>query len=268
MLLRLTLIAALLVMFLSAALVTTAAAVAAAFPRTELAFVGFETGDADIFVYDAAHGLRHNLTANPAYDLSPVWSPDGNQIAFVSDRDGGLQIFVMDASGGDVRRLTPDGLAFEYPRWTADGERLVLMARGETLPDLFIVNADGSGFELIAEQSWDTRDVMMELGINMQPLTDPLSPAGSGYLTVALTGGDWGLFLSRNEGEHSDLLASLGRLQGRNSPVSWSPDGQHIAFVSSMDGQVDLYLIAAEPGAQPLRLTNDRANEISPVWRP
>ena len=40
-------------------------------------------------------GLR-NLTAHPAQDTSPAWSPDGKKLAFVSTRDGGSDVYVVE----------------------------------------------------------------------------------------------------------------------------------------------------------------------------
>jgi len=44
------------------------------------------------------------LTANPARDTSPVWSPDGKWIAFLSRREGDeqTQIYLISPEGGRV----------------------------------------------------------------------------------------------------------------------------------------------------------------------
>jgi TolB protein len=47
----------------------------------------------------------------------------------------------------------------------------------------------------------------------------------------------------------------------------WSPDGQHIAFVSDRDGFYNLYVSDAQ-GNDIRRLINTDANHYSPVWSP
>jgi TolB protein len=51
-------------------------------------------------------------------------------------------------------------------------------------------------------------------------------------------------------------------------PVSWSPDGRWLLFASDRDGNWNLYLVEAVSGRQPIRLTNDPADEREPIWSP
>jgi hypothetical protein len=48
---------------------------------------------------------RLNLSANPANDALPTFSPDGRHIAFVSDRSGAWAIWVMNPDGSGQARL-------------------------------------------------------------------------------------------------------------------------------------------------------------------
>ncbi|MBU7017225.1 MAG: PD40 domain-containing protein, partial [Theionarchaea archaeon] len=48
------------------------------------------------------------LSDDPANDIDPAWSPDGQKILFVSDRTGANAIFVMNADGTNQRGLTSD----------------------------------------------------------------------------------------------------------------------------------------------------------------
>jgi len=54
----------------------------------------------DLWVVSAKGGKADRITNNDAYDVSPVWSPDGKNIAFASDRHGNMDIFIMSSKGG------------------------------------------------------------------------------------------------------------------------------------------------------------------------
>lgn len=60
----------------------------------------------DIYKVDANGGRASLLTLHDAYDVNPVWSPDGKMMAFASDRFGNKDVFVMSADGGEPKRLT------------------------------------------------------------------------------------------------------------------------------------------------------------------
>ena len=60
----------------------------------------------DLWVVSAKGGKADRITSNDAYDVSPVWSPDGKNIAFGSDRHGNMDIFIISSKGGTPRRLT------------------------------------------------------------------------------------------------------------------------------------------------------------------
>lgn len=60
----------------------------------------------DIYTVPVNGGRAVQITTNPAYDTTPLWSPDGKQIAFASDRMGSLDIYIVSKDGGEPRRLT------------------------------------------------------------------------------------------------------------------------------------------------------------------
>ena len=74
----------------------------------------------DIFTVPAAGGTAQQLTASPAYDTAPCWSPDGSHIAFSSHRDGSTDVFVMPSTGGTARRLTTNSLGETPMGWLND----------------------------------------------------------------------------------------------------------------------------------------------------
>ena len=51
-------------------------------------------------------GDLERVTAGPARDIYPTWSPDGQRLAFASDRSGSWDVHVVDLASGEVTRLT------------------------------------------------------------------------------------------------------------------------------------------------------------------
>jgi len=68
-----------------------------------------ESGNADIWVYDAVHDRRRQLTTDARDDFNPTSSPDGT-IVFASERSGASGLWAMsDAGETSVRQLTTGG---------------------------------------------------------------------------------------------------------------------------------------------------------------
>ncbi len=53
-----------------------------------IAFSARIDGNWDLYAVDAATGARTRLTADPAEDRDPAYSPDGRQLALASRRGG------------------------------------------------------------------------------------------------------------------------------------------------------------------------------------
>ena len=65
----------------------------------------------------------------------------------------------------------------------------------------------------------------------------------------------------------SGKLISWPRYTGTNSSPAWSPDGANIMFMSSMQGNPDIYVSDAN-GGRPKRITFAMGVNTSPVWNP
>jgi TolB protein len=78
-------------------------------------------GNFEIYVISRdGRNLRY-LTANPADDEAPTWSPDSARLAFVSNRGSGNEpfssIYMMDATGENVSPLTDSNAESQSPVW-------------------------------------------------------------------------------------------------------------------------------------------------------
>src|SRR5262245_27983660 len=105
---------------LTLALTLLPSAAAATKPSGRIVFVSSRTdnGNADIFSADVGGEHAVNLTADPAPDRSPSWSPDGSQIAFASRREQNWDLYAMRADGSGLRRLTDDPSYDGDPAWS------------------------------------------------------------------------------------------------------------------------------------------------------
>ena len=120
-------------------------------PGTEIAFYSLrDDGNQEIYVMDADGSNQTRLTYDSASDISPRWSPDGNQIAFVSgsrlNGNWDWDIYVMNADGSGRTRLT-DGILGSDPTWSPDGKRI---AFGRNMK-IYVMNVDGSDLRYLTE---------------------------------------------------------------------------------------------------------------------
>jgi dipeptidyl aminopeptidase/acylaminoacyl peptidase len=82
----------------------------------------------DIWTVDAQDGKPPvRLTADPASDTSPVWSPDGATIYFLSSRSGSSQVWRMPgAAAGEATQVTKYPLDVGAFALSPDGRQLAV----------------------------------------------------------------------------------------------------------------------------------------------
>ena len=68
----------------------------------EIAF----TYKGNIYIVDADGGQARQITTNPAYDTTPIWTPDGQNIVFCSTREKSKDVFMIPAKGGKPVRIS------------------------------------------------------------------------------------------------------------------------------------------------------------------
>ncbi len=129
-----------------------------------LAFANTREGNAEIYVMElpvpfnaprTSKNRAKRLTFSLGDDISPSWSPTGDQMAFVSDRGGSPQIYVMNSDGSHVRRLTFEGSYNTSPAWSPKGDWIAFTCRRDEFLKLCMVSPDGQRFLQITDGPWD-----------------------------------------------------------------------------------------------------------------
>jgi TolB protein len=210
---------------------------------------------ADIRVANADGSGARDLAAGPAFELSPVWSPDGARVAFLADDEDGFarDVYVIDAGGANQRKVV-DGHTTTSVSWSPDGETLAF-----TDYDVYVVGADGSGERRVLRGYWE----------NVSWSPDGSRLLLSGFPAGSANSASFDLWTVRPDG--TDLI----QLTDDEAPdifPSWSPDGRQIAFQRNEgsddpDYPYDVYVMNAD-GTGLRRVTVWQGFDGVPVWSP
>jgi len=117
-----------------------------------IAFTSDRTGNYDIYVARSDGTGVTDLTNNPKYSKSPVWSPDGNNIAFTRYKNATVPaIYVMHPDGTNLRQVSEDGISVYT--WSPDSQKIAYLdsqpedpavVGGPAKMSLKIVDMDGN----------------------------------------------------------------------------------------------------------------------------
>lgn len=192
-------------------------------------------GQWDIFAQRVGGTLATNLTANPAEDTQPAYSPNGQRIAFYSARGGG-GLYLMGESGETPHRLVA-GKAF-HPAWSPDSQELLyteetIQAPFDRAPTsthpCWVLNVATQQKRLVsthdvAQPQWSPnghRIAYWGARPNAQRDIWTMTPDGQSVVEVTNDAAlDW-------------------------NPV-WSPDGRYLYFISDRGGTFNLWRIAVD----------------------
>jgi Tol biopolymer transport system component len=246
-------------------------------------------GNWEIYSINTDGSDLKRLTDNGVNDGLPTFSPNGRFIAFVSDEGGKWAIWAMNADGSGRRKLfdlnggygrgetydwtteriswAPSAIPAPTPTPTATPTvavsfpptgRLLFARRIEGDTYLYIMGGDGSApgrftdnllGDPKADYSWVTK-----------------------RFVFTRKGEHWQIYVMDEGGTN---LRNVSNNEWNDSAPAWSPNGKRVAFTSDRDGNVEIYVMNADPsavsgdsGSGVTRLTNNEANDLLPSWSP
>jgi TolB protein len=175
-----------------------------------LAYTGYQSGYADIYVIDLVTGARVRLVKFPGTNSGARFSPDGNQLACTISKDGNPELYVVGLAGG-ARRLTHTRGAESSPTWSPDGAEIIYSCDDAGTPQLYRMSAGGgigrlisTGYSYSTEPNWSPDGQLIAFNVR----------SGGGGFSIAVL----------------DLHGGSTRIltQGEN-PV-WGADSRHLLY--------------------------------------
>ena len=176
-----------------------------------------------------------------------------------------LEIYVVDPDGSHVARLTdsPPGTGSRDAAWSPDRQKIAFVSNRDGDGEVYVMAADGSDVQrLTAYRGFDGFPAWSPDGTQIAFVRDTDPPA---------TGPLWpsrrqSIFVMDSDGSNVQQLTEFTT----GAYISWSPDGERIAFEANLDGIWEIYVMETD-GSNVQRLTHtpgENADSAAPEWSP
>jgi dipeptidyl aminopeptidase/acylaminoacyl peptidase len=208
-----------------------------------------DTWQTAVWMNPTAGGNQVRMSAVGTDAWSPQWSPDNRYLAVLSARGNNrTQVWLYDRRGGDAQQLTEFVQGVTSFEWSPDSSRMLLLVMDPSPADLD-EEPRPNPRPWVVDRLQFKRDYVGYLG-NRHTHIHVIDTAARS--TRQLTSGDYD-----------------------DSQARWSPDSQHIVFVSNRTAwpdsnrNTDLWRVdVSEDNAQPEQLTNATFADSGPVFSP
>lgn len=220
-----------------------------------LAYSRYGAAGTHIRLHDLETGNQRVVRATPeGLNITPAFSPDGNQLLWATNRDGGTEIVAASLDNlASARRVTVGrGTDNTSPSFSPDGRRIAFMSGRAGQPEVYISDSDGTNVQLLTEFTY---------GGSSYRASPAWSPDGRLIAYQATAGGFQIMVLNLRDRAVKQLTS-----EGVNEDPSWAPDGRHLVFTSSRSGVRQLWVIDTESGR--LRQLTHAAGARLADWSP
>ena len=215
---------------------------------------------------------RQQVTATPAAEATPVWSPDATRIAYAVRADGGTDVEIMfraaDGTGG-ATQMTDNAFPDTDPAWSPplpgwpDGLIAFESARtGDSDRNIYVMDSGGGAVANVTPP----RDYH---GVPYQGHDDAPSWSPDGRIAFTHTflpnaGGLPAIWTVAADGSGLSRISTDPTLSA--SEPAWSPDGQHVAYVGTAGTDRNIAVMAAD-GTGSVQVDTSTSHDIAPDWQ-
>lgn len=214
----------------------------------------------NLFVFNLSTNEVQPVDHSPRTERDPMWI--GNKICFASDRSGTLNLYEFDPASKQSKALTTySDWDVRWPSASPQG-KIIFERNGE----LHVLDTKASRpAQKISIQVPDD-------GLASRPSRMDVSKQVSGFALSPK--GERAIFVARGDIFSAPIEKGVPRNLTRSSGAhdkapNWSPDGRHVAFISDMTGEEELYMVPQDGSAAPTQLTtNGSAMRYRPLWSP
>jgi TolB protein len=214
-----------------------------------IAYTSYRRGAPKIFISNIYQGTLDEPTKDSAgQSWLPAWSPDGTRIAFSSTRDGNSEIYVANRDGSSVRRLTNNPAIDSTPTWSPTGTQIAFTSDRTGTPQIYIVGVDGLGLRQLTRESYADRPTWSPAPFNEVAYTARTGPGNDIKIIELATG----------------QVRQLTFGEGTNESPTFSPNGRHIAFMSTRSGKSQIFTMSRD--GKDLRQITRAGNNYQPDW--
>jgi Tol biopolymer transport system component len=167
----------------------------------------------NVWTYDLQRDSAKRLTFDPAFDVTPAWSPDGSRIVFASNRQLRVDLYMKNADGAQQEKsVVSDNLDKLSNDWSRDG-KYILYTRG---PDLWSATLPEFTGKLYVKAVSSI-------------LTGKFSPDGKWVAYASNETGKWEIYVTSFPEPRGKWQVSTG---GGEQP-RWRGDGKELFYLSS-----------------------------------